>query len=88
MSNKKDYYKILGVEKTATAAELKKAYHQLAMKYHPDRNPDNKEAEAKFKDAAASYEVLSDADKRQKYDQLGHAGYENMQQGGGGHGQR
>ena len=86
MSNKKDYYKILGVEKTATAAELKKAYHQLAMKYHPDRNPDNKEAESKFKDAAAAYEVLSDADKRQKYDQLGHAGYENMQQGGGGHG--
>lgn len=87
MSNKKDYYKILGVDKTSTAAEIKKAYHQLAMKYHPDRNPDNKEAEAKFKDAAAAYEVLSDADKRQKYDQLGHAGYENMQQGGGhGHG--
>ena len=86
MSNKKDYYKILGVEKTATAAEIKKAYHQLAMKYHPDRNPDNKEAETKFKEAAAAYEVLSDVEKRQKYDQLGHASYENMQQGGGHHG--
>lgn len=84
--SKKDYYKILGVEKSASAAEIKKAYHQLAMKYHPDRNPDNKDAEAKFKEAAAAYEVLSDTDKRQKYDQYGHAAYENMQQGGGGHG--
>lgn len=83
--SKKDYYKILGVEKTATAAELKKAYHKLALKYHPDRNPDNKEAEAKFKEAAAAYEVLSDTEKRQKYDQFGHDSYENMQQGGGGH---
>ncbi len=86
MSNKKDYYKILGVADTASAAEIKKAYHKLAMKHHPDRNPDNKESETKFKDAAAAYEVLSDTEKRQKYDQLGHAGYENMQQGGGGHG--
>lgn len=85
MSNKKDFYKILGVEKSASAAEIKKAYHQLAMKYHPDRNPDNKEAEAKFKEAAAAYEVLSDQEKRQKYDQFGHTAYENMQQGGGGH---
>ena len=84
--SKKDFYKILGVEKSATAAEIKKAYHKLALKHHPDRNPDNKEAETKFKEAAAAYEVLSDADKRQKYDQLGHAAYENMQQGGGGHG--
>src|SRR3989339_728278 len=83
--SKKDFYKILGVEKTATTAELKKAYHKLALKYHPDRNPDNKEAEAKFKEAAAAYEVLSDTEKRQKYDQFGHAAYENMQQGGGGH---
>ncbi len=84
--SKKDFYKILGVEKSATAADIKKAYHKLALKHHPDRNPDNKEAETKFKEAAAAYEVLSDADKRQKYDQLGHAAYENMQQGGGGHG--
>ncbi|MBV8660538.1 MAG: molecular chaperone DnaJ [Candidatus Dependentiae bacterium] len=83
MSNKKDFYKILGVEKTASAAEIKKAYHKLAMKYHPDRNPDNKEAEAKFKEAAAAYEVLSDSEKRDRYDQLGHSAYENMQQGGG-----
>ncbi len=84
MSNHKDFYKILGVEKSASAADIKKAYHKLAMKYHPDRNPGDKEAEAKFKEAAAAYEVLSDQDKRQKYDQYGHAAYENMQQGGGG----
>jgi molecular chaperone DnaJ len=78
--------KILGVEKSSTSAEIKKAYHQLAMKYHPDRNPGNKEAEAKFKEAAGAYEVLSDAEKRKKYDQMGHTNYENMQQGGGGHG--
>jgi len=81
--SKKDFYKILGVEKTATTADIKKAYHKLALKYHPDRNPDNKEAETKFKEAAAAYEVLSDNDKRQKYDQFGHTAYENMQQGGG-----
>jgi molecular chaperone DnaJ len=86
MSNKKDFYKILGVEKSASAAEIKKAYHKLAMQYHPDRNPNNKEAEAKFKEAASAYEVLSDTDKRAKYDQYGHAAYENMQQGGGHHG--
>lgn len=85
MSTKKDFYKILGIEKNATAAEIKKAYHKLAMQYHPDRNPDNKDAEAKFKEAAAAYEVLSDTDKRAKYDQYGHAAYENMQQAGGGH---
>jgi molecular chaperone DnaJ len=86
MSNKKDFYKILGVEKSASAADIKKAYHKLAMQYHPDRNPDNKDAEAKFKEAAAAYEVLSDTEKRQKYDQYGHTAYENMQQGGGHHG--
>lgn len=85
MSNKKDFYKVLGVDKSASAADIKKAYHKLAMQYHPDRNPDNKEAEAKFKEAASAYEVLSDTEKRQKYDQYGHAAYENMQQGGGGH---
>ncbi|MGZ6250642.1 MAG: molecular chaperone DnaJ [Candidatus Chromulinivorax sp.] len=84
MSTKKDYYKILGVEKSATIDEIKKAYRQLAMKYHPDRNPDNKEAEAKFKEVTAAYEVLSDTEKKQKYDQFGHDTYENMQQGGGG----
>lgn len=84
MSNKKDFYKILGVDKSASDADIKKAYRKLAMKYHPDRNPDNKEAETKFKEAAAAYEVLSDDKKRQQYDQVGHSAYENMQQGGGG----
>jgi len=84
MSNKKDFYKVLGVDKSATAADIKKAYRKLAMKYHPDRNPDNKEAEASFKEAAGAYEILSDDAKRQQYDQVGHSAYENMQQGGGG----
>ena len=67
----KDYYKILGVEKDATKEEIKKAYRKLALKYHPDRNPDNKEAEEKFKEITEANEVLSDPDKRKKYDQLG-----------------
>lgn len=71
---KRDYYEILGVKKSATSDEVKKAYRKLAMKYHPDRNPDNKEAEEKFKEATEAYEVLSDQGKRQKYDQFGHAG--------------
>ena len=71
---KKDYYKVLGVSKTATSDDIKKAYRKLAMKYHPDRNPDNKEAENKFKEAAEAYEVLSNPEKRQQYDQFGHAG--------------
>ncbi|MEL6802811.1 MAG: DnaJ domain-containing protein, partial [Bacteroidota bacterium] len=71
---KRDYYEVLGVSKGATDNELKKAYRKLAMKYHPDRNPDNKEAEEKFKEAAEAYEVLSVADKRARYDRLGHAG--------------
>jgi molecular chaperone DnaJ len=75
---KRDYYEILGVAKGASQDEIKKAYRKLAMKYHPDRNPDNKEAEAKFKEAAEAYEVLSDKDKRQKYDQFGHSGLEGM----------
>lgn len=71
---KRDYYEILGVAKTASADEIKKSYRKLAMQFHPDRNPDNKEAEDKFKEAAEAYEVLSDAEKRKRYDQYGHAG--------------
>ena len=72
--NKRDYYEVLGIEKGASAEDIKKAYRKLAMKYHPDRNPDNKEAEEKFKEAAEAYEILSDDEKRQKYDQFGFAG--------------
>ena len=71
---KRDYYEVLGVEKTATEAEIKSAYKKLAIKYHPDRNPDNPEAEAKFKEAAEAYEVLHDPQKRQQYDQFGFDG--------------
>ena len=81
--SKRDYYEVLGVSKTATDAELKKAYRQLAKKYHPDINPGDKDAEAKFKEASEAYAVLSDPDKRRKYDQFGHAAFE---QGGGGAG--
>lgn len=73
MENKRDYYEVLGVSKTANADEIKKAYRKLALKYHPDRNPGDKEAEEKFKEAAEAYDVLSDADKRAKYDQFGHS---------------
>ena len=71
---KRDYYEVLGVEKTATADQIKKAYRKKAIQYHPDKNPGNKEAEEKFKEAAEAYEVLSDPDKRARYDQFGHAG--------------
>ncbi len=74
MSTKRDYYEVLGVEKSANADDIKRAYRKAAMKYHPDRNPDNPEAEAKFKEAAEAFEVLSDAEKRQRYDQFGHEG--------------
>ena len=71
---KRDYYEVLGVDKSATADDIKRAYRKLAVKYHPDKNPGNKEAEEKFKEAAEAYSVLSDSDKKMKYDQFGHAG--------------
>ncbi|MEI7580570.1 MAG: DnaJ domain-containing protein, partial [bacterium] len=70
--SKKDYYVVLGVTKNASDAEIKKAYRALAMKHHPDRNPGDKKAEALFKEATEAYEVLSDKDKRARYDQFGH----------------
>ena len=73
---KRDYYEVLGVDKTATPDELKKAYRKLALKYHPDRNPGDKEAEEKFKEAAEAYDVLSNPDKKARYDQFGMAGME------------
>ena len=73
MAEKRDYYEVLGVPKNASADDIKKAYRKLAIKYHPDRNPDDKNAEEKFKEAAEAYDVLSDADKRAKYDQFGHS---------------
>ena len=74
MSEKRDYYEVLGVEKTATADEIKKAYRKKAIQYHPDKNPGDKEAEEKFKEAAEAYDVLRDPDKRARYDKFGHAG--------------
>lgn len=73
MAEKRDYYEVLGVAKNATADEIKKAYRKMAIKYHPDKNPGDKEAEEKFKEAAEAYDVLSDADKRARYDQFGHS---------------
>jgi len=86
MSNKRDYYEVLGVAKNATEAELKKAYRRLAMKHHPDRNPDNTEAENNFKEAKEAYDVLSDERKRSAYDQFGHAGVDASIGGGRGTG--
>lgn len=82
--SKRDYYECLAVDKTASEAEIKKAYRRLAMKYHPDRNPDDQSAEAKFKEAKEAYEVLSDPQKRAAYDQFGHDAVNNG--AGGGHG--
>lgn len=79
----RDYYEVLGVSKSASTSEIKKAYRKIAMKHHPDRNPGDKQAEEKFKEAAVAYEVLSNSEKRQRYDQFGHEGL-NSQFGGGG----
>ena len=83
---KRDYYEVLGVAKTAGDDEIKKAYRKLVMKYHPDRNPDNAEAEEKFKECAEAYEILSDSEKRSMYDRMGHNAFEGGMGGGGGFG--
>ena len=80
----KDYYEVLGVGKSASDDEIKKAYRKLAMKYHPDKNPGDKKAEEKFREATEAYEVLLDAQKRAAYDRFGHAAF-NQQQGGAGY---
>ena len=80
---KRDYYEVLGVEKTASVEEIKKAYRKKAIQYHPDKNPGDKQAEENFKEAAEAYDVLSDPQKRQRYDQFGHAGVGGASQGGG-----
>src|SRR5574343_79655 len=82
---KKDFYEILGISKNATAEEIKKAYRKKAIEFHPDKNPGNKEAEEKFKEAAEAYEVLSDANKKAKYDQYGHQAFDGGGFGGGHH---
>ncbi len=84
MATKRDYYEILGITKTASKAEIKKAYRKQALKYHPDKNPGDKEAERSFKEAAEAYEILSDDNKRSRYDQFGHAGVSGGGFGSGG----
>lgn len=86
MAEKRDYYEVLGVDKTASAEEIKKAYRKKAIQYHPDKNPGDKEAEEKFKEAAEAYEVLSDPQKRQRYDQFGFSGMGGAGGFGGGQG--
>ena len=78
---KRDYYEVLGVDHGATEAEVKKAYRRLAMRFHPDRNPDDANAEEKFKEATEAYEILADQEKRERYDRFGHAGVEGMATG-------
>ncbi|MEC8512547.1 MAG: molecular chaperone DnaJ [Planctomycetota bacterium] len=84
MASKRDFYEVLGVSKDASAADIKKAYRKLALQYHPDQNPDDAGAEAKFKEAAEAYDVLSDDGKRQRYDQFGHQAFAGGASGGGG----
>lgn len=83
MAEKRDYYEILEVTKTATVEEIKKAYRKKAIQYHPDKNPGDKEAEEKFKEAAEAYDVLSNPEKRSRYDQFGHAGVSGAAGNGG-----
>ena len=85
---KRDYYEVLGVTKTSNADEIKKSYRKIAMQFHPDRNPGDKAAEEKFKEAAEAYDVLSNADKRAQYDRFGHAGMGGAASGGGPGGMR
>ena len=84
--SKRDYYEVLGVAKNVSDADLKKAFKRMAMKFHPDRNPDDAEAEEKFKEAKEAYDILSDAQKRAAYDQFGHAGVDSSMGGGPGAG--
>ena len=81
--SKRDYYEVLGVDRSTADPDIKKAYRRIAMKFHPDRNPDDKDADAKFKEATEAYDVLMNADKRAAYDQFGHAGLEQGAGGGG-----
>ena len=80
--SKRDYYEILGIDKGASVSEIKKAYRKLALKFHPDKNPDDSAAEEKFKEAAEAYEVLSDDNKRERYNRFGHAGVKGAAGGG------
>ena len=82
--SKRDYYETLGISKSANAKEIKRAYRKLAVKYHPDKNPNDKAAEEKFKEAAEAYDVLSNSEKKQRYDQFGHAGMSGAAGGRGG----
>ena len=81
--SKRDYYDVLGVDRSASEPDIKKAYRRIAMKFHPDRNPDDADADAKFKEATEAYEILSDSEKRGAYDQFGHAGVDPSMGGGG-----